>query len=176
MRRPPRHTEEELSVNWDEKLIQTIVGLLARLGIHCTMEQSASLLQFIKFGVVGVTNTALSYCLNAAVLLILQPYKLKWDYVAGNLVAFFLSVLWSFYWNNKYVFKEKEGQRRSIWKTLVKTYISYAFTGILLANVLSYLWIEVFGISKFVAPVINLFISVPLNFLINKKWAFKTNP
>lgn len=31
-----------------------------------------------------------------------------------------------------------------------------------------------FGISKFIAPLINLIISVPVNFIMNKMWAFKT--
>ena len=77
-----------------------------------------SLLQFVKFGIVGVSNTIISYLLNIAVLLLLKPYNLSWDYVVGNLVAFFLSVLWSFYWNNKYVFTLENGQKRSIGKTL----------------------------------------------------------
>ena len=48
--------------------------------------------------------------------------------------------------------------------------------GIVLANVLSYIWIDVLGISKCVAPLINLIISIPLNFIINRYWAFKTVP
>ena len=31
-----------------------------------------------------------------------------------------------------------------------------------------------FGNSKFIAPLINLIISVPVNFIMNKMWAFKT--
>lgn len=55
---------------------------------------------------------------------------------------------------------------------LLKTYAAYALTGILLNNILSWLWIERFDISKYVAPLINLIISVPLNFVINKLWTF----
>jgi putative flippase GtrA len=40
----------------------------------------------------------------------------------------------------------------------------------------SWVWINVFGISKYVAPLINLVISIPLNFIINKFWAFRTQP
>ena len=59
-------------------------------------------------------------------------------------------------------------------KALLKTYVAYGLTGIVLANVLSYVWINVFGVSKYVAPLINLVISIPLNFIINKFWAFRT--
>ena len=53
------------------------------------------------------------------------------------------------------------------WKTFLKTYISYAGTGIVLSNILLAIWIEVFGISKVIAPLINLMVTIPINFLIN---------
>lgn len=131
-------------------------------------------MQFVKFGIVGVSNTVLSYVLNVIVLLAMAPLGVSWDYFAGNMVGFILSVLWSFYWNNRFVFTVQDGEHRSVWKALLKTYVAYGFTGIILNNILSWLWITQFGISKFVAPLINLIISVPLNFVINKLWAFKT--
>lgn len=91
----------------------------------------------------------------------------------AQIIAFLLSVLWSFYWNNKKVFLPEEGKERSIWKALLKTYISYSFTGLFLNSILLILWVDVLEISEFVAPVFNLLISVPLNFIINKFWAFK---
>ena len=158
-----------------EEWIQAIITAFFRL-FHVSLSENTlqSLVQFVKFGHVGVTNTAISYVINILVLKLLQPYHLPWDYVAGNVTAFVLSVLWSFYWNNKYVFKKGEGQTRSLGKALLKTYVSYSLTGIVLANVLSYVWVDVLGISKYVAPLINLVISIPLNFIINKFWAFKT--
>lgn len=132
-----------------------------------------SLTQFILFGMIGVTNTVISYLLNIGVLALLSPYNLIWDYIAGNIVAFLLSVLWSFYWNNRVVFTSKDGQRRNLWKALLKAYAAYGFTGIILNNILSWLWITICHISKYIAPLINLIISVPLNFVINKLWTFK---
>ena len=129
-------------------------------------------MQFVKFGIIGLSNRVISYILNVSVLMILSPFSVSWDFFAGNMVGFLLSVLWSFYWNNRFVFTMQEGQRRSVWKALLKTYLAYGFTGIILNNILSWLWITKFGISKFIAPVINLIVSVPLNFIINKLWAF----
>ena len=88
---------------------------------------------------------------------------------------FVLSVLWSFYWNNRFVFTLKSGELRSIWKSLIKTYISYSFTGLFLNSILLVLWVKILGVSEFIAPLINLIFSVPLNFIINKLWAFKAN-
>lgn len=157
----------------DSFIRRTIRAVFGIVHIELKEATADALVQFIKFGVIGLTNTLISYVLNIAVLLALKPYDLSWDYIAGNVVAFILSVLWSFYWNNKYVFTAKGGQKRSLWKALIKTYVAYGFTGIILSNVLSYVWIDLLGISKFVAPLVNLIISVPLNFIINKFWAFK---
>ncbi len=141
--------------------------------IRLSAEKEDTLIQFVKFGIVGLSNTVLSYVLNVLTLLALSPFNLSWDYFAANAVAFILSVAWSYFWNNRYVFKVSEGEKRSVWKTLLKTYVSYAFTGLILANVLSYIWIDVIGISKFIAPLLNLIFSVPINFLLNKLWAFR---
>lgn len=158
----------------DEKLKRLIKCFFKVFHAEITDKTAKSLVQFIKFGMIGVTNTVISYVLNVLVLLALKPLNVSWDFIAGNMVAFILSVLWSFYWNNRFVFTVQEGQHRSIWRALLKTYVAYGFTGIILNNILSWLWINIFGISKFIAPLINLVISVPVNFIINKMWAFKT--
>lgn len=129
--------------------------------------------QFIKFGIVGFTNNVIFYIMNVIVLFFFKPVHFAWDYIIANIAGFFVSVLWSFYWNNKYVFVRQEGENRSLGKTLLKTYIAYGFTGIVLNNVLSYVWIDVLGMSKYIAPLINLFLTVPVNFILNKLWAFK---
>jgi putative flippase GtrA len=132
-----------------------------------------SFYQFVKFSLVGLSNTIISYLINIAVLMMLRNAELKSDYVIANLVAFFLSVLWSYHWNSRFVFKLREGEQRSTVHTLLKTYLSYAVTGIVLCNILSWFWIEICGISKYIAPIINLVVSVPVNYLLNKNWAYR---
>ena len=133
------------------------------------------LIQFINFGIVGVTNTLVSYVINVVTLFLLGKAHLflRWDYMIANCVAFILSVLWSFYWNNKLVFNMEGTSWKDMLEALLKMYLSYAFTGIILSNVLSYLWIDVLHISKFIAPLINSVIGVPINFVLNKFWAFQ---
>lgn len=159
-----------------DKFLDTLLRKLAKL-FHINLSDSflLSLIQFIKFGLIGVTNTAVSYLINIGVLHLLSPLHLSWDYVAGNIVAFLLSVLWSFYWNNKYVFSLKPGQRRSTARALLRTYVAYSVTGVFLNNILSFFWIDLLHISKAVAPLLNIVIDVPLNFFINKLWAFKSS-
>ncbi len=135
------------------------------------------LLQSIKFGLIGVSNTILSYVIYAAVLYLLRMnlFLASWDYLAAQVISFLLSVYWSFYWNDRLVFVLKEGQQRKKWKALVKTYVSYSFSGLFLNAVLLIVWIDWMGISPYIAPIINLIVTVPINFLLNKFWAFRVN-
>lgn len=143
-----------------------------------TADQERAFLQFCKFAIVGVSNTLVSLCINYSLLFI--SGKLEWFDGAktpraflGNSVAFFLSVLWSFYWNSQYVFKEDEdSEKRVWWKTLLRTYAAYAFTGLVLSNLISWLCIDKFGISEYIAVLINMVIAVPINFILNKFWAY----
>ena len=156
-----------------EKMESVIRNMLKIFKKDISVQTLENLTQFVLFGIVGVSNTVISYLLNIMVLGLLSPFRLAWDYIAGNLVAFLLSVLWSFYWNNRIVFTQGEGQSRNLWTALLKAYAAYGFTGIVLNNILSWIWISMFHISKYIAPLINLVISVPLNFVINKLWTFK---
>ena len=155
-----------------EKLTRWALGILP---IRLSEKAVDSFVQFVKFCVIGVSNTIVSYILNILTLTILAPYELSWDYYVGNFVAFMLSVLWSFFWNNRLVFTLEKGQKRHLGKALLKTYLAYSVSGIFICNALSYLWIDKLGISKMIAPVLNLIISVPINFVINKFWAFRVN-
>lgn len=164
--------------NWIDRGIFRILKYLTNrcLKKEYQMTQHATLMQFLKFGIIGVSNTIISYVLYALTLLYLQKNHLfaNGDYLIAQLVGFILSVLWSFYWNNRMVFKVEDGEHRSWWKALIKTYISYSFTGLFLNTFLLILWVDVLGISEYIAPIVNLLISVPLNFIINKFWAFRT--
>ena len=158
-----------------EKIAFWFLGLIFKLLKKDMTEQVRSTFtEFIKFGLVGVSNTIVSYLLYAVTLQVLIKLNIfpAFDYIIANIVSFLLSVLWSFYWNNKYVFKLKDGEERNIWRALLKTYVSYGVTGIVLNNILLFLWVDTLGIHKMVAPIINLVINIPINFFMNKLWAF----
>lgn len=143
-------------------------------GLHITILEKnwEKFLQFVKFGIIGVSNTVISYLVYIISLFILQKNSLfiNTDYLVAQVLAFLLSVLWSFGWNRKYVFvAEQVPWIQALWKT----YVSYAFTGLFLNMVLSTAWIELLGVSKVIAPVFNIVINVPINFLMNKFWAFR---
>lgn len=161
------------------RIIHWIVVIFCKIfAKDYSIEIENTLMQFIKFGIVGLSNTIISYVLYAVSLLLFQRFAIFGTnaYLVSQVLAFVISVAWSFYWNNKYVFTQNEGETRSIWRALLKTYISYSFTGLFLNTLLLILWVQLLHISEFIAPVINLLVSVPLNFIINKFWAFRSKP
>lgn len=121
-----------------------------------------AVIQFIKFSIVGFSNTVIS---------LFVYYVLLWlecNYLIANTMSWIISVFNAFYWNNKYVFKNE-----NTWiKALIRTYISYGFSFIL-GSVLLIVLIEFLKVSDVIAPLIILVITIPLNFLMNKFWTFK---
>lgn len=155
---------------WLERIAKVVVFWFCGLvKIKITEEQWDKLMQFVKFCVVGLSNFIISYVVYAVAIL------LGAHWMVGSVLGFIISVLNSFYWNNKYVFKTEGGEQRSWWKALIKTYVSYAFSGLLLANALLYLWNDVLMIPELWGPVINLLVTTPINFVINKLWAFRAH-
>jgi len=120
--------------------------------------------QFIKFGIVGVSNTIISLAIYYIFIFINKDF-----YLIGNIAGFVISVLNSYYWNNRFVFVD---ENRNHIKALIKTYLSYGATFVL-GTVLLIIMVEFLTISEAIAPLILLMITVPLNFILNKYWAFK---
>ena len=132
-----------------------------------TKENEKSWIQFLNFCIVGVSNFLVNY-----IVFIVCIRVFGMVYHLANVFAFIISVFNAFFWNDRYVFKGNKNLADKA-KRLLKTYISYALTGLLLIEVLLFIELDVCHISEFIAPVINLFITTPINFLLNKFWAFK---
>lgn len=159
--------------NLIEGILRWIVQRLLHLEISETKWEG--FLQFVKFGIVGLSNTLVSYSVYLAAMFLFRTMGIlpNMDYLAAQFLGFVISVLWSFVLNRKFVF-QADNTAVPWYKMLLKTYASYAFTGLFLNSVLSILWVEWLGISKLIAPIFNLLISVPINFILNKFWAFKS--
>ncbi len=82
--------------------------------------------QFVKFGVVGLSNTLISYITYIVCLTLLSStITLESDYLVAQILQFLISVLWSYTWNRNFVFKSKD---TSYSEGLWKAYVSYGFT------------------------------------------------
>ena len=127
-----------------------------------------SFFQFFQFAVVGMINNVVFYVVYSILVI------LKLDYLIANTVAFIISILNSYYWNSKYVFPQKKYTKKDYFTSFIKTFMCYSITGLGVNNILLILWIEKLGINEIIAPIINLIITIPLNFILNKFWAFSS--
>ncbi len=125
------------------------------------------LIQFIKFGIVGLSNNVIYYLVY--ILLI----RFSINYLIANSIAFLISVINAYYWNSKYVFNNKKENQQKGFKVFGKMLISYGFTGFILNNILLVIWVSLLSVPKEIAPIINLIITVPINFILNKFWTYR---
>lgn len=172
-------------------------------GVKKSMEEKkeqnglrATVIQFIKFGLVGVSNTAISYGVDQLFYYVVfrdsaMEEKLKITIVSA--LAFFVSVTNSYFWNNRFVFKSEN--RKSVGQHLYayfKTVVCYALTGLVLSPAIkiwlsdvvmpaalvsrlpSFLVAEGGRLPYWVLSIVPLIVSIPLNFVLNKFWAFRS--
>lgn len=153
-----------------EELLKTITKYLSFkiLKKSLTAETWNGIWQFIQFAIIGLSNTIINYVVYVILL------YLGMNYILANILGFFVSVVNAFYWNNYWVFKKKDNEERQFLKTLFKTFMTYAGTGLILNNILLVIWVRILGISTMRAPILNLLITVPTNFILNKFWTFTT--
>ena len=124
------------------------------------------IVQFIKFGIVGALNTIISYAITNGCY-----YILNWHEQICNIIAFVITVFISYMLNGKFVFKESK-EKRNFWKSLLKVYASYSITGLFLTGGLIYIEERIFGIPHYIATLMNLVVTIPINFILNKFWAY----
>ena len=152
------------------------------------------LFQFFKFLLVGVSNTVISEVIYALLVLIGAHY------LFASFVGFTVSIFSAFLLSSRFVFKEdKTKEKRVWWKVLIKTYLAY-IVGFFLNLGLLTLWMEglklelhinkimsiVYAmglagltphvVAELLAEAFNLLIVTPVNFLLNKYWAYRQKP
>ena len=125
------------------------------------------IIQFIKFGTVGAINTVLSYAITNGAYYLLHLHE-----QISNIIAFVITVFISFMLNGRFVFTENK-EERNFWKSLLKVYASYSITGVFLTAILLYIEEELLGIPHYIATLMNLVVTIPINFLLNKFRAYK---
>lgn len=144
-----------------------LTKLMEKFGVTDEKSLYQLVCQFLEFGLVGLSNTAVSMGVYY-IFLWIDPTL----YMVGSILGTILSIANAFFWNDRLVFRSGSRDLKNVLKRIGKTYISYGGTSLL---AIFLLWFEVsqFRVNKTLAPVINLIITIPLNFLINKLWTFR---
>ena len=122
--------------------------------------------QFVKFGIVGVINNAISL----AVYYLVVHFNSEL-YLAGNALGFLVSTLNAYLLNSRFVFQDKDKKAFSSVQ-LWKTYAMYTFS-LCISMALLYVLVQWLSVSEKIAPIYSLMITVPLNFMLNRFWVYK---
>ena len=120
--------------------------------------------QFLKFGIVGLSNTLIALGVYYSVIGIGAHYQV------ANIAAFVLSSLSGFFLNRMWVFK---ATNHPVVAQIVKYYLVYS-SSLFLSIGLSFTWVEILKVSEYLAPLLNLLVTIPFNYIMSKKWAFRT--
>jgi len=130
-----------------------------------------TIIQFIKFGMVGGLNTVIGYTIVNGGFYLLHIDK----YISG-IISNIITIFISFLLNSRFVFHQTSDDKSAIFKTVVKVYASYLFTGMIIgAFLLTWIQCDLLGIPLSIATIINLVVTIPLNFVLNKFWVYKKN-
>ena len=133
------------------------------------------ILQFLKFGIIGFMNTVLSYLINNGLYLLFSNTGMIGNSETlmrqtSTFVAFIVTVPIGYVLNSKYTFKPDKDV--VWWKPVLKVYASYSITGLFMNAILNYIF-QLMGFPNYIATFLQLFFTVPTNFLLNKFWAYK---
>src|ERR1035437_731185 len=127
------------------------------------MIKHKSFIQFIKFGIVGISNTLLT----ALTIWILLKVLHCSDYFS-NFAGYIVGLLNSFIWNRKWTFESKTKVSITLFKFIVTFAISYLFQ---LGNL--YVLLHFTHIDSYICQLISIVVYTFINFILNKNYTFK---
>jgi putative flippase GtrA len=122
--------------------------------------------QFVKFGIVGVSNTLLTFAVYTLLLKIFGVW-----YLAASAIGFAVGAVNGFLLNRRWTFREHVGDAL----TPVRWFLVQG--GGLLVNLgLVYLFVEHAGLDKLLGQACATAIVVVLTFFANRAWTFRMRP
>lgn len=114
------------------------------------------LINFLKFAIVGVLNTAVTYFLYL-LLLLFSSYLIAYSlaYLTGIIISYLL--------NSKYVFKESISPKKFLMFPLVYI-VQYVMSSLLL-----YLSVHYLNVNERIALLISIVLTTPITFVLSKR-------
>lgn len=119
-------------------------------------------IQIIKFGIVGISNTLISWIIYFLLI------KINVFYLIANIAAFFCGMLNGFIWNKTWVFK--------VVGSIRKTFIKYALVNLCtlgLSTFLLFVFVNGLGLGKFISQICATLIIILISYFGNRLWTFK---
>lgn len=131
------------------------------------MRRPANWVQLVQFGIVG----AIGFVVNIGVYA-LCVHGAAIDYHVAAAVAWLVAVLNNFVLNRHWTFNAGDGRaHHQAARFLIVSLIAFGFSQLLLT-----LFVEVVSLPKVPAQALAVSLAMPLNFLGNKLWSFRSQP
>lgn len=121
------------------------------------------LAQFVKFGLVGVSNTLITLLVYTLLLNMFGVW-----YVAASAIGFAVGAVNGFLWNRAWTFKGHVGDAL----TPVRWFVVQG-CGLLGNSALIYLFVDGAGMGKLVGQGVTIVIVTVLTFVANRSWTFR---
>jgi putative flippase GtrA len=135
---------------------KSLPGLARRLS-------SPLIVQFIKFGIVGVSNTLLTFAVYTLLLKVFGVW-----YLAASAIGFVVGAVNGFLLNRRWTFSGHVGDSL--------TPVRWAIVqgcGLMLNEGLLYLWVAGVGVDKLVGQALSIVVVTTVTFLVNRAWTFR---
>ena len=122
--------------------------------------------QFVKFGIVGVSNTAIFFLVYTLLLKVFGVW-----YLAASGIGFAVGATNGFLWNRRWTFREHVGDAL----TPVRWFVVQT-SGLFLNLGLVYLFVDGVGLGELLGQAVTIVIVTVTTFFANRAWTFKTHP
>ncbi len=122
--------------------------------------------QFVKFGLVGVSNTLLSLAVYVVLL-----KGLGVAYLAASAVAFAVGTVNGFLWNSRWTFRDHVGDAL----TPVRWFVVQG-CGLAVNEALVFVLVHDAGLGKLVGQVCTTAFVTVCTFVANRAWTFRMHP
>jgi putative flippase GtrA len=142
-----------------ERTTLRLPGPLARLS-------TPMLVQFVKFGIVGVSNTLLAFAIYTVLLKVFGVW-----YLAASAIGFVVGAVNGFLLNRRWTFAGHVGDSL----TPVRWGVVQG-CGLALNEGLLYLFVDGASIEKLLSQAFATAIVTVITFLVNRAWTFRMHP
>lgn len=137
---------------------------MTRVGDRATrIVRMPLVLQFVKFGIVGVSNTLISFAVYTLLLKVFGVW-----YVAASGIGFSVGAVNGFLWNRAWTFRGHVGDAL----TPVRWFVVQT-CGLLIDLGLVYLFVDGLGLDELVGQAVTTAMVTVLTFFVNRAWTFK---
>lgn len=117
-------------------------------------------MKVVKFGMVGIWNTALSY-LTFCILIYFDIF-----YLVASLLSFLTGTLFSYLMNSKYTFSATVNSRS------FAKYLAILLVSLVISLLLLYVFKNVVGVNVLVAQILVVLVRFPVVYLLLKRTVF----